>query len=131
MNPLSGLMRSLLFLLAGCVIGAVSFAAGAVSSSRSKSKLFSESSTLHHQKDGEGNVRDDWRKTKVQPTAIATWMFGKIAVDAAKGLLEDGASALDALEAGLVAGSLYYVQFSIEVSNYCPRFSDNIRVSST
>lgn len=107
MNSLGGPVRTLLFLLAGCAVGAMSFAAGAVSSSRSKSrtKLFGESSTLHHQKDEEGNVRDDRRKAKVQPTAIATWMFGKIAVDAAKGLLEDGASALDALEAGPVVES--------------------------
>lgn len=39
-------------------------------------------------------------RSNAHPTAIATWRFGKIAVDAAADLLQDGRTALDATEAG-------------------------------
>ncbi|CAN0480546.1 unnamed protein product [Ectocarpus sp. 12 AP-2014] len=44
--------------------------------------------------------------TEVLPAAIATWSFGKIAVDAAAELLADGGTALDATEAGVTAVEL-------------------------
>lgn len=50
--------------------------------------------------DNPDDAHPDVHRSKVRPAAIATWRFGEIAVDAAKDLLEDGATALDALEAG-------------------------------
>lgn len=87
--------RSLLVVLAGCVVGALSFVAGAASSSSSTKNLVAP-----HRPVADGHADDG---KKVRPAAIATWRFGEIAVDAAKSLLEDGASALDALEAGALA----------------------------
>ena len=101
MSYLSGSTQTLLVLVAGCTVAVLSFAAGAGSSqSKSKAKLFGESPSRRH---AVQDKSDDVRHEKVQPSAIATWMFGEIAVDAAKVLLEDGATALDALEAGLCA----------------------------
>lgn len=68
-----------------------------------------------------GNTRSAKRPTTVekkigrtQPTAIATWRFGKIAVDAAAAVLEGCGTALDATEAGVTAVEMdtqdqYYV----------------------
>lgn len=76
--------RSLLIILVGCTIGVISVAARSSRTSR-----FRKGKELRR-----GSSND------IKPTAIATWDFGKIAVDAAAKLLEDGSSAVDATEAG-------------------------------
>eukprot|EP00752_Nemacystus_decipiens_P001486 g1460.t1 len=91
MISLGGASRSLLVIIVGCTLAAFSVASGSTRSSRPAE-----------------------RKTGPQATAIATWRFGKIAVDAAAAVLEDGGSALDATEAGVTAVEMdtqdqYYV----------------------
>lgn len=82
--------RSLLVVLAGCAL-AFSVTVGNTRNSRSRP--------------AEGKARQQGRGTgfrsNAKPTAIATWRFGKIAVDAAADVLQNGGTALDATEAGL------------------------------
>lgn len=111
MNPLPGTSRSLLVALVGFTVVAVAIAVDTARSSRSHTDNLTSRSRQEHTEEGSpvgGNHPDphhrdaDARRSKVlvRPAAIATWRFGEIAVDAAKDLLEGGATALDALEAG-------------------------------
>lgn len=80
----------------GCTLAACSVALGNTRSSRRRP------------------VERESRTGSVQPTAVATWRFGKIAIDAAAAMLEDGGTALDATEAGVTAVEMdtddqYYV----------------------
>ena len=80
--------RSLLVLLVGCTLAAFSIA------------LVETRNAKRRPTDRRG---DKERPSNVQPTAIATWRFGKIAVDAAAAVLQDGGTALDATESGVTA----------------------------
>lgn len=108
MSLLPGTSRSLLVALVGFTAVAVAIAVDAARSSRSHTDNLTSRSRQEHTEEGSrisGNHLDhdaDARRSKarVRPAAIATWRFGEIAVDAAKDLLEGGATALDALEAG-------------------------------
>lgn len=101
---MSNTSRSLLVLLVGCTVGALSFA---VDSRRSSRSLIAHGEDEVH-KDGAGDVGMSGVRDVVhgggcvRPAAIATWRFGEIAVDAASSLLQDGGTALDALEAGMM-----------------------------
>lgn len=88
MINLENCSRSLLVVLAGCVL-ALSVAVRNPRESRCR-RTGGETG-----QDGGEDVQ-----TNPQPTAIATWRFGKIAVDAAAALLQNGGTALDATEAG-------------------------------
>lgn len=87
--------RSLLVLLVGCTIGALSFAVGDRRSPRPPT-AHREDETGNDSGVGVGVVHG----VGARPAAIATWRFGEIAVDAARSLLKDGGTALDALEEG-------------------------------
>lgn len=82
-------------LLVGCTVGALSFAVGDRRSPRPP---------IAHREDEAGNdgagAVGVVHAVGVRPAAIATWRFGEIAVDAARSLLKDGGTALDALEEG-------------------------------
>lgn len=98
MTSLGGSSRSLLVILVGCTLAVFSVALGSTRNSRRRPA---------ERKIGAGSAR-------VQPTAVATWRFGKIAVDAAAAVLQDGGTALDATEAGVTAVEMdtqdqYYV----------------------
>lgn len=95
MISLEGSSRSLLMIVLGCSLAASSIALGKTRSSKHRPV---------ERKIGPG----------VKPTAVATWRFGKIAVDAAAAVLEEGGTALDATEAGITAVEMdtqdqYYV----------------------
>lgn len=96
MISLVGSSRSLLMIVVGCTLAAFSVALGNTQSSRRRP------------------VERKVGPERAQPAAIATWRFGKIAVDAAAAVLEDGGTALDATEAGVTAVEMdtqdqYYV----------------------
>lgn len=108
MSLLPGTSRSLLVVLVGLTLVTVVIAVDAARSSKPhKDNLTSRSRRQEDTEEGpiggkpDGEHHADVRRSKVRPAAIATWRFGEIAVDAAKDLLEDGATALDALEAGM------------------------------
>ena len=84
MISLGGSSRSLLIIVVGCTLAVFSVALGNTRSSRRR---------IVERKIGQESV----------PTAVATWRFGTIAVDAAAAVLEDGGTALDATEAGVTA----------------------------
>lgn len=107
MSSMAGSARSLLVILVGCTVGALSAVVAARASRAHNDNLASRPG--QHCDDarggpsrGRGSPEGDGRLLKVRPAAIATWLFGEIAVDAAKDMLEDGAAALDALEAGVI-----------------------------
>lgn len=106
MSLLPGTSRSLLIVLVGLTLVTAIIAVDVARSSKSyMDNLTSRSPRQEHTEEGPiGGNPDahlaDVRRSKVRPAAIATWRFGEIAVDAAKDLLEGGATALDALEAG-------------------------------
>lgn len=83
MISLGGSSRSLLIIVVGCTLAVFSVALGNTRSSRRRTV---------ERKIGQS-----------VPTAVATWRFGTIAVDAAAAVLEDGGTALDATEAGVTA----------------------------
>lgn len=96
MASLGGSSRSLLAILVGCTLAAFSVALGNTRNSRRRP------------------IEKKMETGKVQPIAVATWRFGKIAVDAAAAVLQDGGNALDATEAGVTAVEMdtqdqYYV----------------------
>lgn len=105
MSLLPGTSRSLLVVLVGLTLVTAIIAGDVARSSKSHTNNFtSHSPRQEHTEDGRGNPdahHADVRRSKVRPAAIATWRFGEIAVDAAKDLLAGGATALDALEAGI------------------------------
>lgn len=106
---LAGNSRSFLVVVLGCTVGVLSFVVGAARNSKSlANNLSSHANKGHVGSSGDGDSFTRPCTRKVRPTAIATWRFGEIAVAAAKGLLEDGASALDALEAGTTIGQRYH-----------------------
>lgn len=100
------------------VVGMLSFALGtkAASDASSRSVVDGPLDSCRNQVDSRENSRTHSAATKsarvsgstghhhdggrARPTAIATWRFGEIAVAAAKISLENGGTALDALEAG-------------------------------
>lgn len=90
MISLENSSRSLLVVLAGCAL-AFSVTVGNTRNSRCRP--------------AEGKAGQQGGSTacgsNAQPTAIATWRFGKIAVDAAADVLQNGGTALDATEAGV------------------------------
>lgn len=93
-------------LVAGCTVGAFCFAVGRRSKRNGKSKSSADTQVLQnivgeysgHNED----CADNAAHAHVRPTAIATWRFGAIALEAAKPLLTRGGTALDALEAGKI-----------------------------
>jgi len=85
--------RSVLILLAGCTLAAVAIALRETRSARRRPT---------ERRAGKGRAGGE-RRSSVQPTAIATWRFGEIAVDAAAAVLQSGGTALDATEAGVTA----------------------------
>lgn len=94
-----------LLVVLGCLVGVLSFASGCGGVSHRchphGSKGATESDVIRRlSKDASGPGPD--RTIKAQPTAIATWSFGEIAVEAAKECLADRGRAVDALEAGTV-----------------------------
>lgn len=96
MISLGGSSRSLLMILVGCTLALFSVSLGHTRSSKRRPA---------ERNRGKGSVT---------PTAIATWRFGKISVDAAAAVLQDGGTALDATEAGITAVEIdtkdqYYV----------------------
>ncbi|CAM9121842.1 unnamed protein product, partial [Ectocarpus fasciculatus] len=105
--------RGLLVALVGSLLMVVS---AAVTSTRHSRRTTAgsggggSSSSSRSSSRSSGGPRDgaeaEGSSTEVLPAAIATWRFGKIAVDAAAELLADGGTALDATEAGVTAVEL-------------------------
>lgn len=89
--------RSLLVALVGSILMVVS---AAVTSARNSGRTSSSSSSNRSSGRPLDGAEAEVSSTEVLPAAIATWRFGKIAVDAAAELLADGGTALDATEAG-------------------------------
>lgn len=85
--------RRMLFLLVGCSLAAFSIALGETRNARRRPT----------ERRAEKGSAGGERLPKHIPTAIATWCFGEIAVDAAAAVLQNGGTALDATEAGVTA----------------------------
>ncbi|CAM9175978.1 unnamed protein product [Ectocarpus sp. 6 AP-2014] len=107
--------RSFLVVLVGSFLMVVSAAVTSARNSRRNTASSSSSSggggggggsTSRSRGRPRDGVEAEVSSTEVLPAAIATWSFGKIAVDAAAELLADGGTALDATEAGVTAVEL-------------------------
>ncbi|CAN0577394.1 unnamed protein product, partial [Ectocarpus sp. 12 AP-2014] len=106
--------RSLLVALVGSFLTVVSAAVTSARNSRRNTASSSSSSgggcggdsTSRSRRRPRDGVEAEVSSTEVLPAAMATWSFGKIAVDAAAELLADGGTALDATEAGVTAVEL-------------------------
>lgn len=103
MGSLGGVPLKFCAFLLGCTVCATCFAVSAARTSKSGLGGMSNRGGHEH---GEEDIKSapgsvEGYCSKVCPAAIATWRFGELAVEAAKGPLENGATALDAVEAGI------------------------------